>query len=94
MNHPESHPDTTDELRRQQYAQELHARFEAYCQWAVEHWPVAEQPLTEVAFVAARRELELMTGAMLHPGKKPADVAPPPAAGGAQYEDVTPAPWP
>ena len=87
-------PDATDQQRRQQYAQELHARFDAYCRWAIQHWPVSEQALPESAFVAARRELELITGAMLHPGEKPRDVAAPPAAGGAQYEDVTPAPWP
>ncbi|MCA1323643.1 hypothetical protein [Herbaspirillum sp. alder98] len=89
-----THPDLNDQQRRLLYAQELQARFAAYRQWAIEHWPVAEQPLTESAFVAARRELELMTGAMLHPGEKPRDLAAPPAAGGAQYEDVTPAPWP
>jgi hypothetical protein len=87
-------PDKPDQLRRQHYAQELHSRFEAYRQWAIAHWPVAEQPLTDAAFVAARRELDLMTGAMLHPGETPPDLSAPPAAGGAQYEDVTPAPWP
>lgn len=78
--------------QRADYARELKQRFEQYQQWAIAHWPVAEQPLDEAAFVAARRELELMTGAMLHPGE--ADGAVPAGKRDGGFEDVTPAPWP
>ncbi|NUU01277.1 hypothetical protein [Herbaspirillum robiniae] len=81
------------EAQREKYAQELQARFADYKRWAMANWPVKEQALTDAAFVAAQRELELITGAMLHPGRKPGATP----AGGAQqpqFEDVTPAPWP
>ncbi|KAF1041295.1 MAG: hypothetical protein GAK35_03419 [Herbaspirillum frisingense] len=84
--------DKTDR-QREQYAQELQARFADYKRWAMDNWPVREQALTDAAFVAAERELALMTGAMLHPGRKSGAL---PADGKqeAQFEDVTPAPWP
>lgn len=81
------------EQQREDYARELKRRFADYKQWAITHWPVGEQPLNDAAFVASERELELLTGSRLHPGHQ--DGAPP--AGGpqqAQFEDVTPAPWP
>ncbi|WDZ98291.1 hypothetical protein Herbaro_11025 [Herbaspirillum sp. WKF16] len=86
-------PDQTLERQREQYAQELRARFADYKRWALANWPVKEQALGDAAFVAAERELALMTGAMLHPGRQPGAV---PAGGKlqAQFEDVTPAPWP
>jgi hypothetical protein len=81
------------ERQRERYAEELQARFDEYQRWAIANWPVKEQALTEAAFVAARRELQLITGAMLHPGRKPGAV---PAGGpqAPQFEEVTPAPWP
>jgi len=81
------------EQQREEYARQLRLRFEEYKRWAIEHWPVAEQPLDDSAFIAAERELDLLTGTMLHPGRKPHGV---PANGAqqAQFEDVTPAPWP
>ncbi|MDR6582317.1 hypothetical protein HBH1_01908 [Herbaspirillum sp. BH-1] len=84
---------TSIEQQREDYARELKRRFEDYKQWAMTHWPIAEQPLDDAAFVASQREMELLTGSRLHPGRQP-DAIP---AGGqqqAQFEDVTPAPWP
>ncbi|MBP0597227.1 hypothetical protein J8I26_03875 [Herbaspirillum sp. LeCh32-8] len=86
-------PDDTLERQRERYADELRARFAEYKRWAMANWPVQEQALTDAAFIAAERELELITGAMLHPGRQTGAV---PAGGRqqAQFEDVTPAPWP
>lgn len=86
-------PDDALQRRRDLYAEELQSRFAEYKRWAMANWPVKEQALTESAFVAAQRELELITGAMLHPGRQSGAV---PADGPqqAQFEDVTPAPWP
>lgn len=81
------------EQQREEYARQLRARFGDYKRWAIEHWPVAEQPLEDTAFIAAERELELITGSMLHPGRKP-DAVPDSPAQQTQFEDVTPAPWP
>ncbi|WP_240727342.1 hypothetical protein [Herbaspirillum seropedicae] len=52
-----------------------------------------EQPLEESAFVAAERELELITGAMLHPGG-PSQAIPADGDEPGQFQQVTPAPWP
>ncbi|MBP1313186.1 type II secretory pathway pseudopilin PulG [Herbaspirillum sp. 1173] len=81
------------EQQREEYARQLRLRFEQYKRWAIEHWPVAEQPLDDSAFIAAERELDLLTGTMLHPGRKP-DGIPASGAQQTQFEDVTPAPWP
>ncbi|EIJ47441.1 hypothetical protein GWL_16820 [Herbaspirillum sp. GW103] len=81
------------EQQREQYAAQLRARFEDYKRWAMAHWPVTDQPLQDSAFIAAERELELITGSMLHPGRKP-DGIPAASAQPGQFEEVTPAPWP
>ncbi|HZG18781.1 MAG TPA: hypothetical protein VE092_02105 [Herbaspirillum sp.] len=81
------------EQQREAYARELRQRFAAYKQWAIAHWPVAEQPLEDSAFVASERELELLTGSRLHPGRQSGAI-PADDAQQAQFEDVTPAPWP
>lgn len=81
------------EQQRQDYARQLRTRFDDYKRWAIEHWPVAEQPLEDSAFIAAERELELITGSMLHPGRS-SQSAPAEGRAQAQYQDVTPAPWP
>ncbi|QDD64689.1 hypothetical protein EJD96_11190 [Herbaspirillum seropedicae] len=79
--------------QRQDYARELRARFEQYKTWAITHWPVRGQPLEESAFVAAERELELITGTMLHPGG-PSQAIPADGDEPGQFQQVTPAPWP
>ncbi|WP_034292884.1 hypothetical protein [Herbaspirillum sp. RV1423] len=74
---------------REQYAEELIRRYRELRRWAVENWPNTAQPLEASDFVATDRELQLLLGARLHPGlasgRQPAK---------AQYEDVTPMPWP
>ncbi|TWC69947.1 hypothetical protein [Herbaspirillum sp. SJZ099] len=92
MNSP-ANSDAVVERQREHYAEELRTRFTDYKRWAMSNWPVKEQALTDAAFVAAERELELITGAMLHPGRKP-DTASMGTGQQSQFEDVTPAPWP
>jgi len=74
---------------RQQYADELMRRYLELRRWAVEHWPNTAQPLQAADFIATDRELQLLLGARLHAGKQE-DQRP----ASAQYEDVTPMPWP
>lgn len=90
MDHHQQH--LTQEERREYFAHEFRARFEAWRQWAKDNWPVGNQPLSDEAFVASEREVRLITGAMLHPDA--GNDEPPPGTKGPQYEDVTPAPWP
>lgn len=80
---------------REQYADELMRRYLELRRWAVENWPNTAQPLQASDFIATDRELQLLLGARLNSGKH-ADQRPANAqnAQNAQYEDVTPMPWP
>lgn len=72
------------------FINELERRFEEVQQWAIEHWPDRERPLTSSNFVEARKEilaLGQMTSEINHHAPEPAD-------GGPQYLSTTPAPWP
>lgn len=94
------------EAARGRFVAELWQRFEALQQWAVEHWPDQEHPLSSADFVKARQEILALRGPVaarerLHEQLNKADGGVPatgerrePADGGAQYEEVTPAPWP
>ncbi len=79
----------SDELRRA-FVNELWRRFEELQQWAIEQWPDRQHPLSSADFVAARKEI-LALGTMTSELNRQ---APEPAAGGPQYVEVTPAPWP
>lgn len=79
-----------NEEQRRQFVNELWRRFEEVQQWAVEHWPDAERPLSSADFVEARKEI-LALGTMTSELNRQ---APEPEDGGPQYVDVTPAPWP
>ncbi|WP_016833871.1 hypothetical protein [Herbaspirillum lusitanum] len=76
---------------REQYADELMRRYLELRRWAVENWPNPEQPLQAADFIATDRELQLLLGARArlnvdkYAQQRPAN---------AQYEDVTPMPWP
>ena len=74
---------------REQYAEELMRRYLELRRWAVENWPNTSQPLQASDFIATDRELQLLLGARLNAGKH---IDQHPAK--AQYEDVTPMPWP
>ncbi|RFB73142.1 MULTISPECIES: hypothetical protein [unclassified Herbaspirillum] len=80
---------------REQYADELMRRYLELRRWAVENWPNTAQPLQASDFIATDRELQLLLGARLNSGKH-ADQRPANAQNSqnAQYEDVTPMPWP
>ena len=85
-----------EEEARREFIAELWRRFEALQEWAVSHWPDQQHPLSSADFVETRKEilsLRSPAGSLNQPvtrdGAEPA-----PEQGGAQYVDVTPAPWP
>jgi hypothetical protein len=91
----------TDKERYDAYASEVNRRFEEWVNWAIEHWPRAEQPLMESDFAAARRELSALLGPRLgDPGEsgRPADRVPDPPGlakdKDRQFRDMNPMPWP
>ena len=86
-------PEQQEEARRE-FIAELGRRFEALQEWAVSHWPDQQHPLSSADFVETRKEilsLRSPAGSLNQPSQK--DEAEP-EQGGAQYVDVTPAPWP
>ena len=83
-----------EEEARRAFIAELWRRFEALQEWAVSHWPDQQHPLSSADFVESRKEilsLRSPAGSLNQPSQK--DEAEP-EQGGAQYVDVTPAPWP
>ena len=82
------------EAARREFIAELWRRFEALQEWAVSHWPDQEHPLSSADFVEARKEilsLRSPAGSLNQPAQRNEAE---PEQGGAQYVDVTPAPWP
>ncbi len=77
----------------EQFADEFNQRFEALIDWAKANWPEKNQPLVPEDFGASRREIALLLGARLFPGKA-YNAGPDPSDGGEQYVNVAPAPWP
>ena len=88
-------PQQEEEARRE-FIAELWRRFETLQEWAVSHWPDQQHPLSSADFVEARKEilsLRSPAGSLNQPAMRDA-AEPDPEQGGAQYLDVTPAPWP
>lgn len=88
-------PQQEEEARRE-FIAELWRRFETLQEWAVSHWPDQQHPLSSADFVEARKEilsLRSPAGSLNQPAMRDA-AEPAPEQGGAQYQDVTPAPWP
>jgi hypothetical protein len=89
----EKTPEQLEEARRE-FVAELWRRFEALQEWAVSHWPDQHNPLSSADFVEARKEilsLRSPAGSLNQPVQRNEAE---PEQGGAQYVDVTPAPWP
>ena len=89
----EKTPQQEEEARRE-FIAELWRRFEALQEWAVSHWPDQRHPLSSADFVESRKEilsLRSPAGSLNQPAQRN-EVEP--EQGGAQYVDVTPAPWP
>ncbi|HCY63136.1 MAG TPA: hypothetical protein DHV59_09960 [Oxalobacteraceae bacterium] len=72
------------------YASELTRRFEEFTDWAIHNWPQKNYPLLPSDFAESRRELSIILGKRLNESES----VPPPEAGGPQYVDVNPSPWP
>lgn len=81
----------TTNAARQQYAAELAARFQAYVDWAIDHWPADEKPLGQAAFAASREDLNALCR---RAGASTDDDADPGEPGAAQFVPVAPMPWP
>ncbi|HEY4317613.1 MAG TPA: hypothetical protein VGN04_08420 [Herbaspirillum sp.] len=73
-----------------QYAEQLAARFQAYVDWAIDHWPLDGQALDPAAFERSREDLT----AICRRAGAPAGEIDPGVPGGAQFLPVTPMPWP
>ena len=89
----EKTPEQLEEARRE-FVAELWRRFETLQEWAVSHWPDQQHPLSSADFVEARKEilsLRSPAGSLKQPSQNNEAE---PEQGGAQYVDVTPAPWP
>ncbi|AYM79476.1 MULTISPECIES: hypothetical protein [Janthinobacterium] len=89
----EKTPQQEEEARRE-FIAELWRRFEALQEWAVSHWPDQQHPLSSADFVETRKEilsLRSPAGSLNQPSQNNEAE---PEQGGAQYQDVTPAPWP
>ncbi|MBE3028331.1 hypothetical protein GQ37_018995 [Janthinobacterium sp. BJB1] len=89
----EKTPEQQEDARRE-FVAELWRRFEALQEWAITHWPDQQHPLSSADFVEARKEilsLRAPAGSLNQPSQNNAAE---PEQGGAQYVDVTPAPWP
>jgi hypothetical protein len=89
----EKTPQQEEEARRE-FIAELWRCFEALQEWAVSHWPDQQHPLSSADFVETRKEilsLRSPAGSLNQPSQNN-DAEP--EQGGAQYQDVTPAPWP
>jgi hypothetical protein len=89
----EKTPQQEEEVRRE-FIAELWRRFEALQEWAVSHWPDQQHPLSSADFVETRKEilsLRSPAGSLNQPSQNNEAE---PEQGGAQYQDVTPAPWP
>lgn len=84
----ENNEHNTDQRRA--FINEVWRRFEEVQQWAIDNWPDRERPLSSSDFVEARKEI-LALGTMTSELNRQ---EPEPSDGGAQYVEVTPAPWP
>lgn len=80
----------TGNQANQAYSKELSRRFEELVRWAIDNWPERGRPLSEADFARVRQE-------MVQLGVPPETIvkeAPDPAAGGEQYVNINPSPWP
>ncbi len=80
--------------QRRQFINEVWRRYEEVQQWAIEHWPDPDHPLSSADFVEARKEILALGQAAEPSGRSERAAEAAPEQGGAQYVDVTPAPWP
>jgi hypothetical protein len=79
-----------DKPQTEQFAADLEQRFSDLVQWAVSNWPDRERPLSAADLDDARRAVHAITQRLRYP----AGEALAPSEGGAQFVNVSPAPWP
>ncbi len=71
------------------FAKEVNAKLDHLIDWVIENSPEKAHPLTYSDFAEVRDQLNKVTC-----GFDPLKNEPEPSEGGAQYVNVTPAPWP
>ncbi|SNS83399.1 hypothetical protein SAMN06265795_107107 [Noviherbaspirillum humi] len=74
------------------FRSELLRRFDELTHWAVDNWPDRQRPLTAVDFAPMREHFARAGEPPEHLRQE--EPPPDPAAGGPQFRDVDPAPWP
>jgi hypothetical protein len=71
------------------FAAEVARRFEDFTKWTISNWPQPAHPLDQSDFNASRREIAGLLG-----DKLSSEQTDSPSAGGPQYVNMNPAPWP
>ncbi|CAN5199183.1 hypothetical protein BH11PSE11_BH11PSE11_25990 [soil metagenome] len=79
-----------DDTEIRQFKLELESKFNDFAQWAIDHWPDKNRPLSSTDFAHCRLALADIIQGANPPDNRNLD----PAQGGEQYVNVAPAPWP
>lgn len=80
----------TDKPQAEQFAADLEQRFADLVQWTISNWPDHEHPLAAGDMEDVRRAVHAIAQRLRYP----AGEALAPSEGGAQFVNVSPAPWP
>ncbi|SMP68073.1 hypothetical protein [Noviherbaspirillum suwonense] len=80
----------SDQNDKEQFAADLEQRFKDVMQWAVTTWPDSEHPVSLADFGDVEKAVKAISQRFLHPSGEALS----PSEGGAQFVDVSPAPWP
>lgn len=92
-NTPQQGQEAQEEARRA-FVAEMWRRFESLQEWAISHWPDQQHPLSSADFVESRKEILSLRSPAGPLNQASQNNEAEPEQGGAQYVDVTPAPWP
>jgi hypothetical protein len=80
----------SDKPQTEQFAADLEQRFADLVQWAVSNWPDPDHPLAPADMDDARKAVHAIAQRL----RFPAGEALSPEEGGAQFVNISPAPWP
>jgi hypothetical protein len=80
----------SDNPQTEQFAVDLEQRFQDLMQWAVSNWPDRDHPLSPADLEEARQAVHALAQRLRHPQGE----ALAPSEGGAQFVNMSPAPWP
>lgn len=80
----------SDKPQTEQFATDLEQRFQDLMQWAVSNWPDRDRPLSPADLEEARLAVHAVAQRLRYPEGE----ALAPSEGGAQFVNMSPAPWP